>query len=101
MPAYVVATLEVTDPEGLAPYGAAVPAVVEEYGGRYLARGGATELFEGDAPTDRVVIIEFPSVEAARRWYLSPEYSQIRPIREKSARGSLLITDGVPATVAG
>jgi uncharacterized protein (DUF1330 family) len=100
MSGYIIATLEVHDPGGIAEYAARVPAIVEQYGGRYLARGGDSERFEGDAPVGRVVLIEFESVEAARRWYHSPEYSAIRPIRERCARGSLLVTDGlVPAVM--
>jgi uncharacterized protein (DUF1330 family) len=95
VPAYIIATLEVEDPEGFAEYAARVPAIIEQYGGRYLARGGESELLQGAAVTGRVVLVEFDSVEAARRWYSSPEYSAIRPIRERCAPGSLVLTEGL------
>jgi uncharacterized protein (DUF1330 family) len=98
VPAYIIASLVVDDPEGFAEYAARVPAIIEQYGGRYLARGGDSELLEGTARTERVVLVEFDSVETARRWYSSPEYSAIRPIRERCARGSLLLTEGLPAS---
>jgi uncharacterized protein (DUF1330 family) len=98
MPAYMIACLDVTDPAGIADYAAAAPATVASHGGTYLARGGLSELMEGDVPTGRVVVVEFPSMEHARRWYSSPEYLAIRPIREACATGPLLFTEGVPET---
>jgi uncharacterized protein (DUF1330 family) len=96
VPAYILGSIEVDDPDGYAEYAARVPATVEQYGGRYLARGGRTEALEGPTPAGRQVVLRFDSVEAARRWYASPEYSAIRPIRERCSRGTLLLTDGLP-----
>ena len=98
--AYIVASLEVTDPEAMAVYSKAVPAVVAAYGGEFLARGGTAELKEGDIPCSRVVIVRFPSYEAAQRWYHSPEYAEILPIRLGAARGPFIITEGLPDGVS-
>lgn len=95
MPAYVIANLDVTDPEAFAAYVAAAPATVEAHGGEYLARGGASELWEGDLSVKRVILVRFPSVEAARSWYHSDEYAQLRELRMRAAQGPLIITAGV------
>ena len=95
MPAYIIANLEVTDREGFARYAAGAPAAVAAYGGAYLARGGTAELLEGELELGRIVVLRFPSTEAAMAWYRSPEYEPLRAARLRAARGPLLITAGV------
>lgn len=94
MPGYLIAHLEVTDPQGFEAYRAAVPAVIERFGGRYLVRGGQVEALEGEWSVPRLVIVAFDSVAAARRFYESPEYQAILPLRLKAARGTLVIAEG-------
>ena len=94
MPAYFVAEVEVTNPAGYEPYRTAVPATLVQYAGRYLARGGATELMEGGPEPQRVVIIEFADAAAAKRWYNSPEYQEILPFRLDNSRGRAFIVEG-------
>jgi uncharacterized protein (DUF1330 family) len=96
MAAYVLAEIEITNPEGYKEYTKAVPATITQYGGRFLTRGGATEVLEGDWPQRRRVIIEFPSMEAAKRWWDSPEYAKPRLMRRANSQGRLLLLDGVP-----
>jgi uncharacterized protein (DUF1330 family) len=93
MPAYFVAEIEVTDPEGYRPYAAKAGATVAQYGGKFVARGGKVELVEGGPEPQRVVITEFEDVEAARRWYNSPEYQAILPIRLTNSRGRAFIVE--------
>src|SRR5712691_1132127 len=81
MPAYFVVELEVTNMEAMAPYREAVPATLAQYGGRFVTRGGATELIEGGPEPKRTVILEFADAAAVKRWYHSPEYQKILPIR--------------------
>ena len=69
MAGYIIAEVEVNDPETYATYRAKTPGVVERYGGRFIVRGGAAETLEGDRPPARIVVIEFPDVAAARRFY--------------------------------
>ncbi len=69
MAGYIIAEVEVTDPETYATYRAQTPGVVARYGGRFLVRGGAAELLEGDDPPARLVVIAFSDVAAARRFY--------------------------------
>ena len=95
MAAYFVVELEITNQAGMAPYAAAVPATVAQYGGRYLARGGAIELIEGGPEPKRIVILEFADAAAIKRWYNSPEYQKILPIRLANSRGRALIVEGV------
>jgi uncharacterized protein (DUF1330 family) len=94
MPAYLVAEVEVTNPAGFAPYRAGVAATVAQYGGRFLTRGGTTELIEGGPPPKTVVIIEFADAAAVMRWYDSPEYRAILPSRLDNSTGRLFIVEG-------
>lgn len=95
MPAYVIALLEVTDPAAYERYKAAVPSTIAAAGGRSLARGGESVL-EGTHDRRRVVILEFPSVEAARAWHQSDAYAEARVIRESCARDvTFLLIPGV------
>ena len=74
MAAYLIADLEITDDRGFEEYRRRVPAVIAAHGGRYLVRGGATEVLEGTFTPHRTVIVEFPSMAALRAFYASPEY---------------------------
>jgi uncharacterized protein (DUF1330 family) len=93
MAAFVIAEVDVTDPETYKAYQALTPVSIARHGGRFVVRGGATESLEG-APPKRVVVVEFASLEAARRWYHSSDYSQARAIREKAATTRLYFVDG-------
>ena len=95
MPAYVIAEVEITNPEGYKEYGAMVPATITQYGGRFLARGGKSQALEGEWPERRRVIIEFPSVEAARKWWDSPEYAKPKALRRANSNGRLILIEGV------
>ncbi len=95
MPAYVIALLEVTDPVEYEKYKAAAPPTVAAAGGRYLARSGETVL-EGTHDGRRAVIVEFPSLEAARAWYDGEGYRHARALRRDCARNvTLLLLPGV------
>ena len=95
MAGYVIADVEVTNPELFAEYRALVPETVELYGGRYLARGGETTLIEGDRAPSRAVIIEFESAARAKEWYDSPEYEPIKRMRLDSANSNVVIVEGL------
>ena len=97
MPAYVLAEIEITNPEGYKEYTQAVPATIEKYGGRFLHRGGPTAPLEGDWPERRRVIIEFPDAAAARRWWDSPEYARPKAMRRANSKGRLMLFEGLPA----
>lgn len=94
MPAYFIVDLEVTDAAGFDEYRKQVPATIARYGGKYLVRGGKTETLEGDWQPGRIVVLEFPSVEQARRWYDSEEYRDPKALRIKTARTNLILVEG-------
>ena len=94
MAAYVIVDIEVHDDPGMAEYRKLVPATVEKYGGRFAVRGGTFEVREGSWQPKRIVLLEFPSMDAARRWYDSPEYAPLLAMRLKAARANLVIVDG-------
>jgi uncharacterized protein (DUF1330 family) len=95
MPAYVFAEVDITNPEGYREYSQQVPATIQKYGGRFLHRGGPVTVLEGDWPQIRRVIIEFPSVEAARQWWDSPEYERPKALRRANSKGRLLLLEGI------
>jgi uncharacterized protein (DUF1330 family) len=95
MSAYVIAEVNVTDPDLFAEYRKLVPATLEKYGGRFAVRGGATESKEGGWSPARIVVLEFPSMDKARKWYHSPEYAGPLAMRLKSASTKLILVEGV------
>ena len=95
MSAYLVAHLDVTDPEAFQAYRETVPGVIAAHGGRYLVRGGAVEELEGDWRIPRLVIIEFPSMAAAKAFYDSPDYQEILPLRLAAAKGTVALVEGI------
>ena len=96
MPAYVIADIEVTDPEAYREYAERVPATIASHGGRYLARGGEVDVLEGDWQPSRLVILEFPTSDDARAWYHSAAYEAVKEVRLLSSHGQLVLTEGVP-----
>lgn len=95
MPAYLIADIEVTDPVGYDEYKKRVPAVIAAHGGRYLARGGASEVLEGMWRPKRSAIIEFPNLASMKAFWESPEYQPLREIRERSAKSNLVVIEGL------
>jgi uncharacterized protein (DUF1330 family) len=92
--AYVIAEVDVTDTEVYEGYRKLVPPTLEKYGGKFLVRGGKTETKEGGWDPKRLVILEFASLEQARKWYHSPEYAPALALRLKAARSKLLLVEG-------
>src|SRR3954454_6101110 len=95
MKAYVVAAETIEDEAMFEQYRKLVPETVARFGGRFIARGGSFTVLEGAWPHPRLVIIEFPSREAAEGWYRSPEYREVISLRLNSSAGNLVIIDGV------
>jgi uncharacterized protein (DUF1330 family) len=94
MTAYVLAEIEIRNPEGYKGYAQTVPGTIAQYGGRFLVRGGTVEVLEGEWPQRRRVIIEFPSMAAAKRWWDSPEYAKPKALRRANSEGRLLLLEG-------
>ena len=95
MSAYIIATIEVTDPEKFEVYRGQVPATIEKHGGRYLVRGGEVSVVEGDQPERRTVVLEFDSLEKAKGWYYSDDYAGPKELRIASTISNVMIVDGV------
>ena len=94
MPGYLIANLKVTDPEGFDRYRAGVPAVIAQYGGRYAVRGGTMDRLENAEGFDRVVVLEFPSLDAARAFYHSPEYAPLLKLRMATTERQVVLVEG-------
>ncbi len=94
MAAYVVVQAEVTNWKKFAEYLAETPKTIEKFGGKYIARGGETVVFEGDDQGRRVVIIQFPSLQDAKNWYHSEEYQRTKVLRDGAATGLLTAIEG-------
>jgi len=95
MPAYILAEIEVTDPARYEEYKVLAPPAIARYGGRYLVRGGETAVLEGDWQPGRVVVLEFPTLEAARTFYDSPEYRAARDKRKNAAKMNMIAVAGL------
>jgi uncharacterized protein (DUF1330 family) len=94
MAAYVIGEVDVMDPAAYEEYRRQVGAVVTRYGGRFIARGGKVEALEGGWSPKRLVLLEFPSLEQALKWYRSPEYAPLIKLRQKASRGKLVAVEG-------
>jgi uncharacterized protein (DUF1330 family) len=94
MSVYMIAEITVTDPAGFEEYRDSVPATIQQYGGKYLVRGGTVAPLEGQwAP--RIVVLEFPDLETAQRWYNSPEYTAIKGGRTSASEGRMVLVEGI------
>lgn len=94
MKAYMVAQIEVSDWDVYKEYAKRTPPTIDQYGGKFIARGAAPEMLEGAQETRRMVIIEFPSADHARDWYNSDGYQALKKIRADVSEGQFLILDG-------
>ena len=95
MPAYVIVEIEIHDPILYKSYTVLTPETIENYKGKFLVRGGASIILEGDKSPKRVVILEFPSLETANSWWHSEAYSDVKKIRQEAATTRMTIVEGV------
>jgi uncharacterized protein (DUF1330 family) len=95
MSAYIVVDGEVTDPVRYEAYKKLAQAAIAKHGGRYLVRGGETSVLEGKWQPQRIVVLEFPSANAIKRFYASPEYQAARAERDGAARMNMIAVEGV------
>ena len=94
MSAYIIAEVEVTDPEKFEEYRKLVPSTIEAFGGRYMVRGGAIDSLEGDWQPTRLVVIEFDDAERAKAWHGSELYAPAKALREASSNTRMIVVDG-------
>jgi uncharacterized protein (DUF1330 family) len=94
MPAYLIVETDIHDPEQYERYKAATPASVAAGGGRFVVRGGELAVLEGDWEPSRIVVLEFESLDAIKRWYHSPEYQEIKKLRDGAADLRMVAVEG-------
>ena len=94
MPAYFIAEVDVTNPAAYETYRPLAGASIAQYGGKFIVRGGKTELLEGSPEPKRVVVIEFADNTALKRWYNSPEYQEALKIRLANSTSRAFIVEG-------
>ena len=95
MAAYVIAHIDVKDPVRYEDYKKMSPVSIEKFGGRFIARGGNAETLEGTWQPKRLVLLEFPTVEAARAWYASEDYAPAKALRQATSSGDFVLVQGV------
>jgi len=95
VPAYVIVETDIHDPEQYERYKQASPSAVEAGGGRFIARGGEVAVLEGDWQPKRLVLLEFPDLEAAKRFYESDEYQAAKRLREGAAALKMVAFEGL------
>lgn len=95
MPALIIVDIEVTDPVRYEDYKRLASASIAVHGGRYLVRGGRSEVLDGEWIPRRLVVLEFDSFEKAKAWRESPEYAEAKKVREHCARSSMIVVEGV------
>ena len=94
MPAYIIAQINITDPQKYQEYAKLAGPATAKYGGKFLVRGGGKTELEGKIPYQRIVVTEYPSVEAAKRFYNSPEYQEARSKRLGAADFNMIVVEG-------
>jgi uncharacterized protein (DUF1330 family) len=95
MPAYIIVEIDIVDPAGYEEYKKLAGATVEKYGGKYVVRGGRTEVLEGDWQPQRIVVLQFDSPQHAKDWLNSEEYREPRKMRHRTARTNMILVEGV------
>ena len=94
MPAYVLVEIEIHDPVEYEEYKKLTPAAIKAYDGKFIVRGAQTESLEGGWNPQRIVVLEFPSVERAKQWWNSEEYAIAKAIRHRTAKTKMLVVEG-------
>ena len=95
MSAYIIVDVDVKDVQAFEPYKQPTAASVAQYGGKFIVRTSEYEVLEGKWHPKRVVVLEFPNLQTAKRWYESPEYRKVLPIRLQHAVSHMILVDGV------
>ena len=94
MPAYIIVEIDIVDPVGYEQYKKLAGDTVLKYGGKYIVRGGPTEVLEGDWKPKRIVVLEFESMQRAKDWLNSEEYREPRKMRHRTARANMILVQG-------
>ena len=95
MSAYVIVEIDIIDPAGFEEYKKLASATVEKYGGKYIVRGGRTEVLEGDWKPKRIVVLQFESMQRAKDWLNCEEYREPRKMRHRTAKTRMILVEGI------
>jgi uncharacterized protein (DUF1330 family) len=95
MSAYVIVEIDIVDPAGYEEYKKLAGPTVEKYGGKYVVRGGKTEVLEGDWQPKRIVVLQFDSMQRAKDWLHCEEYREPRKMRHRTAKTNMVLVEGV------
>ena len=95
MPAYIIVDVTITNPEEYEAYKLLTPASITAHAGRFIVRGGATEILEGDWHHGRIVVLEFPTTGQAKTWWASAEYATAKAIRQRTAHTNMILVEGI------
>lgn len=95
MAAYVIVDIQISDPVLYEDYKKAAAPTVAAFGGKYIVRGGATEMLEGDWTPGRIVVLKFPTAARAKEWWGSQEYAPAKEMRHASASTAMILAEGV------
>ena len=94
MAAYIIVEVTVHDEKAYEEYKQLTPAAIAAYDGKFVVRGGNAQALEGDWQPQRVVVLQFPTVQKAKDWWASPEYAPAKAIRQKAAHTKMMIVEG-------
>ncbi len=94
MPAYIIVEIEIHDPQAYEEYKKLTPVSLAAYGGRFIVRGGKTETLEGEWQPQRIVVLEFPTVERAKEWWASEAYAPAKSLRQRTAHTKMIVVEG-------
>lgn len=95
MSAYIIVQIDIKDPARYEEYKNLAPASIAKFGGKYIVRGGKTDILEGKWKPSRLVILEFESVQRAKEWWSSEEYSEARALRHQIADAQMIVVEGL------
>lgn len=95
MSAYVIVDVDIHDQNLYEEYKKLTPAAIKAYNGKFVVRGGKAETLEGEWKPGRVVVLEFPDAETAKKWWDSPEYNPAKAIRQKASTTQMILVEGV------
>ena len=95
MAAYVIVDVLITDKKEYEEYKMLTPAAIAAFDGRFIIRGAEIETLEGDWLPERIVVLEFPTVQRAKEWWNSDQYSKAKLIRQRAAKTKMIVVEGV------
>ena len=94
MPAYIIVDVTIHNPSGYEDYKKLTPDSLKKYQGKFIVRGGPTETLEGNWQPGRMVVLEFPTVELAKAWWSSSEYTPAKELRQRNADTKMILVEG-------